>query len=288
MSSNNVVSVINTIVLKGPEEEGKDEGVLSKIKSVLEDLKDTMTNKNYAFEVFEKNFLFLKSFGLAFLIILAVVNYVYYKNTGMISKKPLIFFAESCVFGFSGVLPFLLLCFLRNNNYFNKNQILNASIALFLVFFGLNYLLEMSGIYPVIFKKEENNTNNNKDDNDNKDDSDYNFGDLKKSLGTTSEVILLIIFVVSIFTLFFATYFVRDTSTNYSRFQDTSSLLVFGVEMILFGVISAVPIFFMASNRDVLSSDTTKEFLLIVVKFSLLHVLLQLSGFYTYLFTGKV
>jgi len=287
-SSDNVVGVIQNIVVKGPEEEGKDEGVVSKIKSVLEDLKDAMSNKHYAFEVFEKNFLFLKSFGLAFLVILAVVNYVYYKNTGMISKKPLIFFAESCVFGFSGVLPFLLLCFLRNNNYFNKNQILNSSIALFLVFFGLNYLLEMSGIYPVLFKKDENNTNNNTNNDTNKDDEDYNFGDLKKSLGTTSEVILLIIFVVSIFTLFFATAFVRDTSTNYSRFQDTSSLLVFGVEMILFGVISAVPIFFMASNRGVLSSDTTKEFLLIVVKFSLLHVLLQLSGFYTYLFTGKV
>lgn len=286
MSSDNVVSVIQNIVVKGPEEEGKDEGVISKIKAVLEDLKDSMSNKHYAFEVFEKNFLFLKSFGLAFLIILAIVNYVYYKNTGMISKKPLIFFAESCVFGFSGVLPFLLLCFLRNNNYFNKNQILNASIALFLVFFGLNYLLEMSGIYPVLFKKEENNTNNN----NNKDDKDdeYNFGDLKKSLGTTSEVILLIIFIVSIFSLFFATAFVRDTSTNYNRFENTSSLLVFGVEMILFGVISAVPIFFMASNRGVLSSDTTKEFLLIVVKFSLLHVMLQLSGFYTYLFTGKV
>jgi len=58
--------------------------------------------------------------------------------------------------------------------------------------------------------------------------------------------------------------------------------------MILFGVISAVPVFFMASNRGVLSKNTTKEFLLIVLKFSLLHCVLQLSGFYRYLFTGDV
>lgn len=284
-SSNSVVGVIENIVIKGPEDDGKDEGVVSKLMSILTDLKDAMSNKHYAFEVFEKNFLFLKSFGLAFLVILAVVNYVYYKNTGLISKNPMLFFAESCVFGLSGVIPFLLLCFLRNNNHFSKNQIFNASIALFLVFFGLNYLLEMSGIYPVIFKKEDDNNNKDKNDDTNE---DYTFKDLKTSLGTTSEVILLTIFVVSVFSLFFATAFVRDTSPNYSRFQDTSSLLVFVVEMLLFGVISAVPIFFMASNRGVLSSDTTKEFLLIVVKFSLLHVLLQLSGFYTYIFTGKV
>ena len=285
-SSNSVVGVIENIVVKGPEEEGKDEGIISKIKSILTDLKDSMSNKHYAFEVFEKNFLFLKSFGLAFLIILAVVNYVYYKNTGLISKKPMLFFTESCVFGLSGVIPFLLLSFLRNNNYYNKNQIFNACVALFLIFFGLNYLLEMSGIYPVIFKKEDDK--DDKDDKDDNYDKDYNFKDLKKSLGTTSEAILLIIFIVSIFSLFFATSFVRDTSTNYTKFQSMSPYLVFGVEMILFGVISAVPIFFMASNRGVLSSNTTKEFLLIVVKFSLLHALLQLSGFYTFLFTGKV
>ena len=130
-SSNSVVGVIQNIVIKGPEDEGKDEGVVSKLMSVLTDLKDSISNKHYAFEVFEKNFLFLKSFGLAFLLILAVVNYVYYKNTGLISKNPMLFFSESCVFGLSGVIPFLLLCFLRNNNYFSKTQIFNACIALF-------------------------------------------------------------------------------------------------------------------------------------------------------------
>lgn len=286
-SSNSVVGVIKNIVVKGPEDDGKDEGVFSKLMYILTDIKDSMNNKHYAFEVFEKNFLFLKSFGLAFIVILAIVNYVYYKNTGLISKNPMLFFSESCVFGLSGVIPFLLLCFLRNNNYFTKNQIFNSCIAIFLVFFGLNYLLEMSGIYPVIFNKEESNDSkdNLKKDNSNE---DYTFNDLKNSLGTTSEVIILIIFVISVFTLFFATAFVRDLSPKYSHFKDTSPLLIFGVEMILFGVISAVPIFFMASNRGVLSSNTTKEFLLIVVKFSFLHILLQLSGFYSYLFTGKV
>jgi hypothetical protein len=94
--------------------------------------------------------------------------------------------------------------------------------------------------------------------------------------------------VVSTFSLFFSTAFVRDVSPDYVSLQSLSPYLVFGLEMILFGVISAVPVFFMAHNRGVLSGNTTKEFLLIVVKFSLLHCLLQLSGFYRYLFTGDV
>ena len=284
MSSNSVSGVIENIVIKGPEEKGQDEGVISKIKEVLSDLGNSMKNKHYAFDLFEKNFLFLKSFGLAFLIILAVVNYVSYKNTGLISDKPLLFFTESCVFGLSGVIPFLMLCYLRNDKYFTNKQILNASIALFFIFFGLNYLLELSGFYPTVFQKEDD-----KDDKDDKEDKDIrNVDKLKKSLSTTSDIVLLIIFVVSTFSLFFATAFVRDMSPDYFNFKSLSPYLVFGVEMILFGVISAVPIFFMASNRGVLSGNTTKEFLLIVLKFSLLHCLLQLSGFYRYLFTGDV
>lgn len=282
-SSNSVVGVIETIVVKGPEENGQDEGVMSKIKEVLSDLGNSMRNKHYAFDIFEKNFLFLKSFGLAFLIILAVVNYVSYKNAGLISQKPLLFFAESCVFGLSGVIPFLMLCYFRNGNYFTNQQILNASIALFLVFFGLNYLLELSGIYPTIFQKEDDDK-----DKDDKDKDESNFDKLKSSLGTTSDIVLLIIFIVSMFSLLFATAFVRDISPDYVSLQSLSPYLVFGVEMILFGVISAVPVFFMASNRGVLSGNTTKEFLLIVLKFSLLHCLLQISGFYRYLFTGDV
>ena len=285
MSSNSVTGFIENIVVKGPEEKGQDEGVISKIKEVLSDLGNSMKNKHYAFDLFEKNFLFLKSFGLAFLIILAVVNYVSYKNTGLISQKPLLFFAESCVFGLSGVIPFLMLCYLRNKDHFTNKQILNASIALFLVFFGLNYLLELSGFYPTVFQKEED-----KEDKEDKNDKNdiSNFDKLKKSLSTTSDIVLLIIFVVSTFSLFFATAFVRDMSPDYFSSNSLSPYLVFGVEMILFGVISAVPVFFMASNRGVLSKNTTKEFLLIVLKFSLLHCVLQLSGFYRYLFTGDV
>lgn len=282
-STNSVTGVIENIVIKGPDENGKDEGVISKIKEVLSDLGNSMKNKHYAFDLFEKNFLFLKSFGLAFLIILAIVNYVSYKNAGLISEKPLIFFAESCVFGLSGVIPFLMLCYLRNGNRFTNQQILNASIALFLVFFGLNYLLELSGIYPTIFGKDDKDKEHKEDDK-----NESNFDKLKKSLGTTSDIILLIIFVVSTFSLFFATAFVRDVSPDYISLQSLSPYLIFGVETILFGVISAVPVFFMAHNRGVLSGNTTKEFLLIVLKFSLLHCLLQLSGFYRYLFTGDV
>ncbi len=277
-----VINTINVIAIKGPEGElGEDQGFLSKVKQFFLDLSDSMKNREYAFEVFEKNFLFLKSFGLAFLIILAVVNYVYYKNSGLIHQKPLMFFIESCVFGLSGVVPFLLLCFLRNNGRYNSQQIINISIGLFFVFFIANYLMELSGIYPTLFQKEDESGDNS--DQSQKEDNS-SFGELKTSFNTTSDIIVLTIFGVSLFSLFFATAFIRDTSPNYVEFNSVSPLVIFIVEMLLFGIISAVPIFLMASNRDVLSGNTFKEFILIVIKFSLLHCLLQLSGFYSYIF----
>jgi len=274
-------------LLAGPTSEtGEEQGVFSKIKQTFSDISDAMKNKDIAFDVFEKNLLFLKGFFLFVFIILALVNYFSYKNVGLISKRPGLFAVESMVFGLSGVIPFVILCYLRNQ-IFSTRQIVILSIVLFVAFFILNYLLELGGVYAATFEEadekeiEAANTVNslNKD-------LPYS-NKLSSSVSKTSNIVMAGIIIGSLCALLFSAFCVKDFSPVYTHFANLGPYAVFFVEMLLFGVISAVPIFFMASNRKVLSKSTTKEFFLIVAKFAALHCVLQVSGLYRHMFTKK-
>jgi len=262
---------------------GKDTGIISKGKQTLQDLFSAMKNKETAFKVFDKNFLFIKSFGFFFLLVLTIVHYSSFKKTGLVTKKPLLFFLESCVFGLSAVVPFLMLTFLRNKGTFNGKTITSYSIALFVVFFGLNYILELSGFYPYVFHEKQDKGRVNIVGVQGTDDASL----FKKSLATTSEIVILATFTLSIFSLLFASAFIIDTSPHYTRFKSIRSSIVFTIEMLLFGVISAVPIFFIVSNRDKITKNTTGEFLIVTAKFALLHIVFQVSGFYKSIYAKK-
>ena len=280
-------SAISELLLSGPKDDsGKDESIFSKIKEAFSDISVSMKNKDMAFDVFEKNFLFLKGFFLVFFIILAVVNYMSYKNVGLISTKPGLFAAESAVFGLSGVVPFLMICYLRNQVY-TTQQIVYISIALFIAFFILNYLLELSGVYAATFyPKTEKELAAERQEALINGDLSYT-SKLTSSVNKTSDIIIAGFIVGSLAALLFSAFCVKDFSPVYSKFGNITSngtLAIFLTEMLLFGIISAVPIFFMASNRDELSKNTAKEFGLIVVKFVILHCVLQVSGFYRHMF----
>ena len=108
-----------------------------------------------------------------------------------------------------------------------------------------------------------------------------------KSLGRTTEILMIALVVGSFFALIFSTFFVMNTTPTYTRTGGMPTLAVFLLEMILFGVISAVPIFLMAKNRDDLSVKTIAEFGVIFLKFICLHCLLQISGFYHHAFNTE-
>jgi hypothetical protein len=262
-------------------------GPIERLKEFFSELKNSFNNPVTAFEVFESNLVFLKSFGVSLLILLAIVNYLSYKNVGLISEKPGLFAAESAVFGLSGVVPFVMLCFLRGGR-FDTKQIATFSVVLFVVFFILNYVLEMGGLYAATFYEQTEEKAKAEEEARKIEEANMSYMDkLKSSLSKTSNIVLLIVFGSSIICMLFAAACVKDLRPEYARFKGVSPYIIFAVEMLLFGVISAVPIFFMASNRNALSSHTTKEFLLITAKFAALHCVLQASGFYTYLFTGS-
>lgn len=280
MSGESIGSTVAGIIGGGPSA-AKEESIVEKVKDFFMDIHKSMQNPKNAFEVFEKNLVFLKGFFLVFFIILAIVNYSKHSDIGLISKKPGLFALESFIFGASAVVPFLLMCYLRNENMYSAKSITIISCVLCVSFFVLNYLLEVGGLYAATFYESEEKAKKEPEE-------DSYSTKLNKSVSTSSNIIVIGMIVGSLIALLFAASFVKDFSPEYVRLKSVPTPVMFGIEMILFGVISAVPIYFMAFNRDALSAHTTKEFLMITVKFAVLHCVLQASGFYRYMFTGKL
>jgi len=267
---------IKTVITDGPEDiNGKDIGIFATIQRYFMDFVSTMKQQGYAYNVFEKNLFFLKAFGLIAILMLAIVNYSMTKNAGMISSQPLVFFKESLLFAVGGLVPFLIVAYLRNNVYSNK-ELLMMSFVIFGLMFILNYLMELSGFYSWTFnykpkpQLKENETN-----------------DFPVVVSRSSEYMLVGIIAGAFFAMLFSSLFVMNTNPMYVHGNIISPIIIFLMEMILFGVISAVPVYLMASNRDDLSSQTSIEFLVIFLKFAFLHCLLQISGFYKHAFNPK-
>ena len=288
-----ISEAISTVVTAGPENVlGKDTGLFAEIKQYFVDFADTMKSNNYAFNVFEKNLLFIKAFALIAIVLMACVSFYYYRNTGLIKKQPYVFACESFIFALSALLPFLMVCYLRNQRY-NVNQITMISIVLFIVMFVMNYLLEISGFYAWSF---------NITDIDKKDQEDTNPSSaekLGKTVSRTSEIIIIGTVVGSFVALIFSSFFVMNTSPDYVNLKSLSTGILFFLEMFLFGFISAIPIFIVSYNRKKYENDkenekqidppiftktTIIEFFVIVLKFALLHCLLQISGLYKSVF----
>ena len=183
-----------------------------------------MKSNNYAFNVFEKNLLFIKAFALIAIVLMACVSFYYYRNTGLIKKQPYVFACESFIFALSALLPFLMVCYLRNQRY-NVNQITMISIVLFIVMFVMNYLLEISGFYAWSF---------NITDIDKKDQEDTNPSSaekLGKTVSRTSEIIIIGTVVGSFVALIFSSFFVMNTSPDYVNLKSLTTGILFFLEI---------------------------------------------------------
>jgi len=61
----------------------------------------------------------------------------------------------------------------------------------------------------------------------------------------------------------------------------------FTLETLLFSIGTGVIVFLMAYGRNNLGISTLYQFIILTLKFGLLHILLQFSGFYSYVFNYK-
>lgn len=265
-------------------------------------------NREAGFELFDHSLIFVKLFATVIFVILAIVNYRKHKDVGLISSKPGLFFAESVIFGLSTFIPFMVIMYLRGfsqdkkgtGKIFKKKHLIIAGI-LFLLFFVANYVLELSGFWSVAFEKKTEEpaspavavlkpeTMLSASD---------KFGE---SFATTTQILIGVAFAIPILIMLATAFVVHDVNPNYKVLADKNigrsifkmfgkaskglNVGVFVIEMMVFALASALPVFFMASNRDALDPhETTKEFGLITLKFAVLHILLQLSGFYNHTF----
>ena len=80
--------------------------------------------------------------------------------------------------------------------------------------------------------------------------------------------------------------FIHDLSPEYT-IDYIPKFIIFIIEMLLYGVISAAPIFLAQYNRNEFSSKTTKDFLMQTLKCSAFFIFLQVSGLWGSMFKDQ-
>jgi len=89
---------------------------------------------------------------------------------------------------------------------------------------------------------------------------------------------IIVLIIISFAYLTFLSLIIRDFK------YPTDHPYLFTLETLLFSIGTGAIIFIMAYGRGVLSKMTIVEFSIVALKFGILHILLQFSGFYSYVF----
>lgn len=232
---------------------------------------------NLSYIVFWNSLTFIKVLGLVFFIFLAIINIYKNGDFGLISNNKLSFFYESLLFGVSILIPLILSLYLRKGELKkNPNKFMSLFLVLFIVFFVLNYILEASGFWGWAFnyKIEQPNI----------------FIELmsgKNTLLTSITGIFVIIILYTVIIIISAANFINKSSTNVYEHVIINPMITFVIESLVFGAASAAPVFYMANNRGDLSKNTTIEFVLATLKFSVLFYVFQYSGLWEVMFQGE-
>lgn len=102
--------------------------------------------------------------------------------------------------------------------------------------------------------------------------------EVSRAVYSVLKILILLVLIIGFFLLFVLSIVVHDTK-YIQEFPNK-----FAIELFLISVLAAIPIFYIGYARDVSLKTTTIDFILLVIKFGLLHIGLQLSGFYTNMF----
>lgn len=89
---------------------------------------------------------------------------------------------------------------------------------------------------------------------------------------------IIVLIIISFAYLTFLSLIFRDIK------YPTDHPYLFTLETLLFSIGTGAIIFIMAYGRGKISKMTIYEFIAVSLKFGILHILLQFSGFYTYVF----
>lgn len=248
-----------------------------------------MSTKEYSYQFFENNLVMIKVALLLGLILLMIVNLSTGPGySGIMAKKSGLFVAETVVFGLSAVVPLVFMYFVRAKEGWDLGTLGLYSFLAFAVFAVMNVFIELTGMWTYMFKKvEPEDAADAKVSAECAVHADRHRSQFEVALVKSVKVVGMLLVGGLLLALVIAGLRVGDFNPGFF-FKDnvTGPLLTFStvgmflLEMGVFAVSSAAPVYLMASNRDALSAHTHSEFGLVVLKFCILHILLQSSGFY--------
>ena len=210
-------------------------------------------------------------------------NLIVNKDVGIIKTKPGNFIGESIVFAGATIVTTAISMFIRNSIQRTTKDYVYLYLGLLIGFITLNFVLEMSGFYTAAFSKETETKKPSK--------RKMNAVDkLVDNYNSTSGIFIMIVAGIILLQAVVSGLYVWDKTPSYNinwAKEGAGLWGLFSIETILFAVINAVPIYYIAFNRGALSAKTSKEFGMLIGKMALVHLLLQFSGFYSNFFNGK-
>jgi hypothetical protein len=218
---------------------------------------------------FENSLLILELFMFLVLIIASIINkdLSFGKNISLTdSKYSIRFIIETIVVGLGCAIPFVYMKWMRDSNNATIYNLSVLFIFSFIFMALLNILFQFSGFYSYIFgigsvpESKEN---------------------IKKGLIRSVLISNIIIVGLIVLQLLFISFVVKNT--DIPAYKD-NLLMFFGVELLIFAISNSLPTLLITIDRlGYLNNSVFLTIISYITVFSVLHLTLQMSGFYKHL-----
>lgn len=233
----------------------------AKLANQGSDIKELLTHS------FDTNLIYIKVFFTILIIIMAFGNgYTTYIRANIKS-----FCSETIIYGIVGALSILYLEKYRkseNHNY------LKIFFGVFILYAGVNVLLELSGFYYFMYGHPSTTQSKKQQQSLTTDEKIIN--NTVYSVFFTFGIVLLYMILIMII----ISFKIHDFNIeSYSGHVSSS----FTIELLVFSLLNSLPFFYIAYNRERENFNLKKNAIevgLIFLKFVILHLMLQASGFY--------
>jgi hypothetical protein len=239
-------------------------------KSAKEKLTSNESINNVLTETFDATLIFLKIIFILYFTIMALMH----RYVKFIIENPGTFTIETIFYGICGAIPFLFMEKFRRSEKEDKKYITMFTI-MFLLYAFFNIVLEIGGFYKWLYEEDDHSSKEG--------DKHHEVSHqilFHNNLIHSSFVVIGLIIGFMILSMILITYKVYEFKiVGYG----SNNNLMFSLETLIFGLCNSVPFFLVAYNREKSHFNVYKntiEVLLLFIKFVILHILLQGSGFY--------
>jgi Na+-driven multidrug efflux pump len=218
---------------------------------------------------FENSLLVIKLFIFLVLIVASVINkdLTFAEKSNLNDNKYIIrFIIENIIVGLACAAPFMYMKWMRDNQ---NATVFNMAILFIFSFFFMsliNILFQFSGFYSYIYgiKKVPEPQDS-----------------IKKGLIQSVLISNAIVIGVLIFQILFVSLMIKNTDIPA---YGNNVIFWFIVEIIIFGIINALPTLLVSYNRiNNINMSSLEIFGIAFVIFSIIHSVFQISGFYKHI-----